>query len=108
MKAIPSVLKVFNLAWDTSFSHDNWRVATIILIPKPGKDHCGPRNYRPILVTSWLCKNLEKMINCRLVEYMVYNEVFSERECGFRRYNHSNEGWIILTDGYFRMKGPCW
>ena len=83
--ALPYVLKVFNLTWDTSFFHDNWRVATIIPIPKPGKENSDPRNYRPISLTICLCKILEKMINCRLVEYMENDKIFSEIQCGFRR-----------------------
>ena len=33
-----------------------------------------------------MCKTLEKMINDRLVEYMEHNKIFSEIQCGFRRY----------------------
>ena len=35
-------------------------------IPKPGKDNTDPSNYRPIALTSYLCKTLEH-INTRLI-----------------------------------------
>ena len=35
--------------------------------PKPGKDNTDPSNYRPIALTSCLCKTLEHMINTRLI-----------------------------------------
>ena len=80
------ILEIFNLVWDECCFHDKWRIATIIPIPKPGKDHSNPSNYRHISLTSCLCKILEKMINGRLVEYMEHNKIFSEVQCGFRRY----------------------
>ena len=46
--ALPYIIKVFNLLLERSFFHKKWRVATIIPIPKPGKDHSNPKNYRPI------------------------------------------------------------
>ena len=102
--ALPYVLKVFNLALDTthtSFFHDNWRVATIIPMPTPGKDHSDPRNYRPMPLTSCLCKILEKKINCRLVEYMENNKIFSEIQCGFRRYK-STLDHLVRMDTFVR------
>ena len=53
LKAIPEmalsyILKVFNLVWDECYFHDKWRIATIISIPKQGKDHSNPSNYWPI------------------------------------------------------------
>ena len=35
---------------------ESWREALIISIPKPGKDHFNPLNYRPIALTSCICK----------------------------------------------------
>ena len=83
--AFPYILRVSNVVWKRIFFYNKWRVATIIPIPKPGKDHSNPRNFRPISLTSCLCKILEKMINGRLVEYME-NKIFNEIQCGFRRY----------------------
>ena len=40
-----------------------WRVATVISIIKPNKDHTNPLSYRPIALTSCLCKVLEFIIN---------------------------------------------
>ena len=92
LKAVPEIalayiLKVFNLVWDQCYFHDKWRIATIIPIPKPGKDHSNPSNYRPISLTSCLCKTLEKMINGGAGKiHGTQEEKFSEIQCGFRRY----------------------
>ena len=88
LKAIPEIavsyiLKIFNLVWDECYFHEKWRIATIIPVPKPGKDHSNPSNYRPISLTSCLCKTLKKMINGRLVEYMEHSKIFSEIQSSF-------------------------
>ena len=47
-----------------------WRKAIVIPFPKPGKDPLKPNNYRPIALTSCLCKVMERMVNNRLVYYL--------------------------------------
>ena len=42
----------------------------LIPIPKPSKDPANPTNYRPIALTSCICKTMERMINRRLVWYL--------------------------------------
>ena len=63
--------------WETGKFPESWELATIIPIPKPGKDHTEPTNYRPIALTSCLCKTLERMINARLVWYLEINNFIS-------------------------------
>ena len=58
--------------------------ATIFPIPKPGKDNTDPSNYRPIALTSSLCKTLERMINTRLIWFLESNGLITNFQCGFR------------------------
>ena len=39
----------------------------MVPIPKPNKDLFDPTNYRPIALTSCLCKTIGRMVNDRLV-----------------------------------------
>ena len=57
------LLNIVNYIWTTGKFPDDWQYVTIIPIPKPGKDPAEPNNYRPIALTSCLCKTLERMIN---------------------------------------------
>ena len=57
------LLKTFNDIWETGNVPKSWKEATIIPIPKPGKDNTNPNIYRPIALTSCICKTLERMIN---------------------------------------------
>ena len=83
--ALDTLLHIFNGIWTTRvFFPESWRLATIIPIPKPGKDHAEPTNYRPIALTSCLCKTLEKMINKRLVWYLESNNLITKLQSGVR------------------------
>ena len=62
------LLNILNKIWITGDFPPDWRKAIIIPIPKPGKDPTNP-NYRPIALTSCICKTMERMINRRLVWY---------------------------------------
>ena len=60
--SLETLLNIFNYIWTTGKFPDGWQYATIIPIPKPGKDPAEPNNYRPIALTSCLCKTLERMM----------------------------------------------
>ena len=42
--ALDTLLHIFNGIWTTGVFPESWRLATIIPIPKPGKDHAEPTN----------------------------------------------------------------
>ena len=78
LKQLPScsldfLLQAFNEVWVSGKFPTSWKQATIIPIPKPGKDNTDPSNYRPIALTSCLCKTLERMINTRLIWFLESN-----------------------------------
>ena len=79
------LLNIYNDMWQSHTFPDSWRLATVIPIPKAGKDHTNPSNYRPIALTSCLCKLLEKMINNRLMWYLETTDSLSNLQCGFRK-----------------------
>ena len=45
LKSLQTLLDIFNNMWETGKFPESWELATIIPIPKPGKDHTGPTNY---------------------------------------------------------------
>ena len=51
-------------------------------IPKPGKDPGNVTNYRPISLTSCLCKTFEKMVNLRLTWVLKDNNIITEMQFG--------------------------
>lgn len=76
------LLSILNRFYLTDFFPEQWNQSIIIPIPKPNKDHSSPINYRPIALTSVLCKTLEKLINNRLLDYLETAPGFGSKQCG--------------------------
>lgn len=70
------LLILFNRIWLEEYFPVTWRKAVVIPIPKPGKDPQIPTSYRPIALTSCLCKLMERMVNARLVHVLEENGFF--------------------------------
>jgi len=81
-----------------------WKLATIIVIKKPGKDNTNPRNYRPISLLSSVSKIFEKIIHSRLINYLNAINAILHLQFGFKS-NHSTTQQLLrltehISDGY--------
>ena len=82
--SLNTLLNIYNHIWQTNIFPVAWREAIIIPIPKPNKEKTNPLNYRPIALTSCLCKIMERMVNNRLSWYLERNNIISPYQNGFR------------------------
>ena len=82
--AMNHLLKIFNLIYTSSYFPTQWCHSYIIPIAKQGKDATIPTNYRPIALTSVICKTMERMINRRLTDYFDMNKSLTNIQCGGR------------------------
>ena len=80
-----TLLNIFNTIWTSGFFPTSLHKATIIPLPKPGKDDNDPNNYRPIALTSCICKTMERMVNDRLVWFLEKEQILSQSQSGFRK-----------------------
>lgn len=96
--ALSFLLAVYNLIWITDSFPTSWRLATIIPIPKPGKDKTKTSNYRPIALTCNLCKLLEKMVNRRLRWFLEQKNWFSPNQSGFRQLRSTTDHLIQFEE----------
>ena len=76
------LLQFYNSLWLKNLFPKNWQHAIVIPIGKPGKDHRNPGNYRPISLTSCLCKVMEKMVNVRLTHTLHSNSILTPTQSG--------------------------
>ena len=60
----------------------DWKKANVIAVFKKGAKHC-PLNYRPISLTSIICKPLESIIKDHVVEHLSINNLICPNQRGF-------------------------
>ena len=60
-------LNLYSYIWEYGVFPSQWCEATLVPILKPGQDKGDVSSYRPIALTSCLCKTLERMVNSRLL-----------------------------------------
>ncbi|GFO05140.1 Pol-like protein [Plakobranchus ocellatus] len=95
------LLKLFNNIWTTGDIPPSWKEASVVPIPKPGKDPSDPSNYRPIALTNCLCKTLERMVNDRLVQVLESRDLLSKVQCGFRK-DHSTLDHLVRLETFIK------
>ena len=79
-----NLINIFNIIWTKNVFPDIWSEAIIIPLLKPGKINYDKNSYRPIALTSSICKIFEKIINKRLRNYLEANSILNKSQCGFR------------------------
>ena len=94
-KTASSVSLPLRLIFEKSLSRGecpaDWRTANVTPIHKKG-DRTDPNNYRPVSLTSQVCKVLEAIVREKIVSHMKENDLFSNSQHGFR------EGRSCLTN----------
>ena len=95
------LLSLYNGIWRSGDFPDMWHLATVIPLPKPGKDHTNPSGYRPIALTSCLCKLMKKLVNKRLMWFLENGNLLSNLQCGFRK-NRSTMDHLVRLETFIR------
>jgi len=61
---IPYLVRIFGACLTNGYVPALWRQAKVVFIPKPGmSSYCGPRDFRPISLTSFLLKTMERLVD---------------------------------------------
>jgi len=60
-----------------------WKHSVIVPIGKPGKDKTNVKSYRPIVLTSNLCKLMERMVTKRLGYTLESRGLITPYQSGF-------------------------
>jgi hypothetical protein len=75
---------IFNSSLNLCCFSNQWRHATVIPIPKPGKDHWESLNFHLISLLSSMRIFFERIILIRLNAFISGHNVFSNHQFGFR------------------------
>ena len=82
---------IFQMSLDRGECPNDWKTANVTPIHKKG-DRTDPSNYRPISLTSHVCKVLESIVRSKIIGHFNENNLMSEAQHGFR------EGRSCLTN----------
>ena len=74
--------KVFNLSLEEGIVPSEWKEANITPLFKKGSRN-KPENYRPVSLTSVVCKLLETLIRDHMVEFLVKHKLINTSQHGF-------------------------
>lgn len=95
--AVVFLLDIYNHAFLRSSFPSLWREAIILSFPKPNKPPSETSSYRPIALTSCVCKLLEKILNARLVAHLEARSLLHPLQYGFRKHRSAVDALIRLT-----------
>lgn len=97
------LLTLFNIFFTKSIFPDSWRDTRVVFLPKP-----HGKGYRPISLTSNICKLFEKIIQKRLEHHVEYLDGIPANQFGFRRGRSSTDCVSVfvseVTGGFSRRE----
>ena len=74
--------KLFSRCMDEGKVPETWKIGHVTPIFKKGKK-CDPSNYRPISLTSIVCKTMESLVRHEIMQHLLVNELLSHHQHGF-------------------------
>ena len=95
MEISPMLTHLFQQSLNSGILPAQWKHAHITPIHKKG-DRTNPKNYRPISLTSVVCKTMEHVIVSQLTKHLEMNKILTKNQFGFREH-HSCESQLFVT-----------
>ena len=107
LKELGSVISLpLSLIFQTSFTTgtvpEDWKMANITAIHKKG-DKRAADNYRPISLTSVVCKVMESIISDALVIHIKVNGLFSSKQFGFLKGRSTTLQLLNVLDEWTKL-----
>lgn len=107
IKSLPDIsveflLALYNRMWTEDTFPTVWRDAIMHPFIKKGKDPLNVLSYRPIALTSAVCKLFERMVNVRLVWVIEKEGVLHQNQFGFRKCRSSLDA-LACFDSFVKV-----
>ena len=92
------MLQLFNKVWFTGKIPPSWLHSIVAPVPKPNKPAHLPSSYRPISLTSIVCKLFKKMIVHRLNWFLECHNILHISQFGFQQRSKTTDHLLHLHD----------
>ncbi|KAM7306203.1 hypothetical protein ISCGN_009940 [Ixodes scapularis] len=93
-----SSLEEYNRIWDTGELPSHWKLSWVTPTPKPGNPQDKMENFRPVSLTSNVCKAMEKIVLRRIQWYLETYDRLDARQTGFRQAMGTQNSLKLLYD----------
>lgn len=97
-RGVHFLVDLFNSCLGKAYFPRKWRKATVIMIPKPGKDPKIVGNLRPISLLSATSKVFERIIQRRVRDHLQRLEILIPEQFGFREGHSSTHLLMRLVE----------
>jgi len=91
-------VRLINRVWATAALPTSWRHSIVVPVHKPTKPAHLPSSYRPISLTSAVCKLMEKIIVSRLKWFLEYYKLLDMSQSGFKNRRRITDHILRLRD----------
>ena len=102
--ALSILQQIFNSALSAGYFPDTWKIATIRLITKAGKNSRRVENYRPISLLEVPGKIFERILNKRLRQHLEFNNLHNPHQHGFRQERGTTTALALITEQIAQYK----
>ena len=92
------LFSLFQKFWVNETLPNIWKSSVIVPVPKEGKPRSHVNSYRPIALTSHVCKLFEKIVLTRLVYHCDKHNILPHNQCGFRKGRSTTDHMVKLTN----------
>lgn len=96
--SVKTLLALYNKIWKGNDFPVSWRHSIVLPILKTGKNPQSAASYRPISLTSTLCKIMEKLVATRLAYFVEKHNILNNVQSGFRKGRSTVDHIIRLQD----------
>ena len=90
---------LFQMSLSESIVPSHWLQAYITAIHKKGAKNL-PENYRPVSMTSIICKLMESIVRDNIVNHMINNDLFSQTQHGFEPLRNCMTNLLICIENW--------
>ncbi len=92
---------LFNMSLQEGYVPKDWKIANVTPIFKKGVK-CEPMNYRPISLTSHICKTMERILCKSIVNHLSRGDLLTSNQHGFRKNRSTTSNlldyWNFVTE----------
>ena len=107
---IKPLKRIFNLSLSTGVVPNSWKFSEVIPIYKNNRKPNNCASYRPVCLTSYISKILEKIIHTKLLVYLRESNIISKSQHGFlsRKSTTTNlleclDDWTLELDKHHKL-----